>query len=95
MKISSEYISQFEQLEGMFRCHHGVKLVEGVEAVNCLVKIAVAQDITLPVDVLEFFFRLRVYFKIRLLNRQLSSSKFPDKADKNNPKDKKLLKIIR
>ena len=77
-KLMKPYQSFFEQLKKMdylFKCHHGEhKLKPGKAAVFSLSR-DIAKLVSLPVDVITYFVRCRMFFRMRNLNRKICSSR--------------------
>lgn len=75
MKPSSEFLKQLEEMEGLFKCYHGEKeLKPGKESVKTVTN-DIATYVELPLDVIRFFVRCRIFFRMRILNRNIKSSR--------------------
>lgn len=83
--MHKDYFESFVQLEYVFRNIHLQTLYAGREAVVTLTEMA-GYVKNIPEDVKEFFFRCRVYFRIKALNKAL----FLEKTRKKIQKMKKI-----
>lgn len=79
--MNNTFSDSFVELEEIFRKRHGDQLNEESQALIWLVKLAEhVQDI--PQDVIQFYFRCRIHFRVRELNRELSLEKTRKKCQK-------------
>lgn len=86
MKPSQYFFEQLKTMENLFTCHHGkYELKPGKSAVKTLTS-DVAKFVSLPVDVITYFVRCRMFFRMRTLNRKNSSS--------TRKKEHKISKLI-
>ena len=69
--MSPLYKSEFEKLEVKFRTVHGTTVKPGSGSVQSLVS-DMRNNILLPTPLIEYFFRLRIYFRIKKLNSELT-----------------------
>lgn len=87
MRMKPEYSVEFDKAENEFRLFHIDSLRSGCGAVSLLVKACLKVGVLLPEDLISYFCRLRIYFRIRQLNSQLSS-------DRKRKSLRKLYKVI-
>ena len=74
-KPSKEFVDQVKTMEKMFICYHGEKsLKPGKGAVKEL-SLEIANIMELPLDLVTYFVRCRTFFRIRILNRDIISSR--------------------
>lgn len=79
--MNNKFSDSFVELEEIFRKRHSDQLCEESQALIRLIKLAEhVQDI--PQDVTKFYFRCRIHFRVRELNRQLSLEKTRKKCQK-------------
>ena len=84
-RVKPDIMNDFLAAESVFRNHHADSLLEECAAVSKLVCKAKDAGVCFPQDLLEYFFRCRIYFKIRRLNKELSifkSRKYCNKMKK-------------
>ena len=80
-------ILTFVTIEKYFRSHHGEVLKEEANSVENLYSKLKSKCNSVPPEVLKYFIKIRIYFKIRILNKQIECN-----ARRNK---KKLLKITK
>ena len=81
--MNTKFFYSFVELEEIFRKRHSDQLLEEGQALTWMVKLAEhVQDI--PKDVIQFYFRCRIYFRVRELNQKLSFEKARKKCQKMN-----------
>ena len=87
MRIADKEKPKFEKLEMLFRNHYAEKKLKYEQnAITNLTNSALSV-IALPKDVIEFYFRCRIYFRIRMLNKSTYVAKRESK--KNNKQNRK------
>ena len=83
---SLHFLAMLEKMERLFKCYHGEKgLKAGKGSINNLSN-DIANFVDLPKDVIIYFVRCPVFFRMRILNREIESSR---------KKTKKLSKILK
>ena len=80
--MSRHYIQQFHKIEEIFRRHHGNSLNEESRAVNNLVELASQVLGDFPIEILRFYYRCRIFFKIKILNKEMVENKNRKKLNK-------------
>lgn len=80
-EMDQNFKGSFTELEDIFRKRHLHTLQEECDAVLKLVKLA-SHIRNIPTDVISFYFRTRIYFRIRELNKGLSMEKVRVKSKK-------------
>ena len=75
MKPSFEFLEQLKSMEKMFKCYHGLKTLKPGK--TCVQKASslIAELVSLPKEVITYFVRCRMFFRMRVLNKKLISSK--------------------
>lgn len=76
------FFKQLEDMEKLFICFHGTNsLKPGSNSVKTLSKIICSHIPMLPADIIEYFVRCRLFFRIKVLNRENAdeSKKIKDK----------------
>lgn len=91
--MHQDFHKEFIKLDYIFRTIHGDALNESPNAVCIISELSSKLSINLPSNVVIFFVRCRIYFKIRKLNKNLSLLKKITVASKST-KIKKMKKII-
>lgn len=72
---SSDFFAKLKSMETLFQCHHREgKLVPGKNAVKTLV-VQIVEHVALPEDVIKFFVRCRIFFRIRELNKKITHAR--------------------
>lgn len=71
------FFKQLEEMEKLFNCFHGTKS----DSVKTLSNIIYSCIPVLPADVIEYFVRCRMLFRIKVLNKENTdeSKKIKDK----------------
>lgn len=70
-RMHSDIMKEFLATEKIFRDRHSNSLVEESSAVSKLLCLAKDSGITVSQDIIEYLFRCRIYFKLRILNSEL------------------------
>ena len=83
-RMKAELVPQFERLEAIFRDSHGESLNPGKNVLNLLVQEA-KKFCHIPDDAMTYYFRCRIFFQVRFLNKKL----------KNGSKGKSLRKMAK
>lgn len=78
LQPSEEFLVHLKTMEKMFLWYHGEKYLKlGKGATDKLADLISecfkSNNITLPYEVIKFFVRCRTFFRIRVLNRSISS----------------------
>ena len=84
MTPSHEFHEKIKLMEKLFVCYHGTKsLKPGKQCMHNLSRL-ISRQVSLPNDVIKYFVRCRVFFRMRNLNRQMAttSKKVKNKMDK-------------
>lgn len=77
MTLSANFLKQLKTMERMFIIYHGNKeLKAGKDAIKSL-SGDIQSIVELPAEVITYFVRCRMFFRIRALNRKLRGSKIP------------------
>lgn len=72
---SKDFYEQLKVMEKLFNCYHGeFSLKEEKNAVRKLAEL-ISGFVPLPKDVVVFFVKCRVFFRIRILNRKLTENR--------------------
>ena len=69
--MSNKYNTNFNAVEGVFRRHHGNTLKEEVGSVRIMLEKLDRVKRHVPLEVLQFYIRCRIYFRVKLLNKKL------------------------
>ena len=85
MKPKKDFLEKLETMERMFLCYHGEKSLKAGQKVIQSLAVMMYEHISLPKEVIKYFVRCRTFFRIRVLNRHIASSR------KINNKMKKLI----
>lgn len=72
--MKDEHAAKFNILEGSFRKHHGNILREEANAIEMLINEC--RSVNLPCDVISYYFRCRIYFRIKILNKKLKCNSY-------------------
>lgn len=72
---SRVFFRQLREMEAYFKCYHGEKSLQvGKNAVKTLTN-EIAKYVKLPLEVITFFVKCRIFFRMRILNRGIKSSR--------------------
>ena len=83
---SDEFVQKLEKMERIFKCHHGdTGLKGGSKAIQKLTS-DIRIFVQLPEEVIRYFVKYRMFFRLRVLNRAIGSSR---------KKAKKMSKILK
>ena len=85
MEPSAEFLEKLKSMEKLFKTYNGEKL-KPRKGVVCDLAHIIEMSVSLPFKVIEFFVRCRMFFRMRVLNAQISS---------NRQKNKKMSKLIK
>lgn len=86
MTPSNEFFKQLRVVEKLFESFHGKKTLQsGRKSVNKSTS-SICKRVNLPQDIVHYFVKCRVHFRIRILNREIQ---------RNNKMKYKLIKHIR
>lgn len=76
---SDEFQEQLMTMENLFKCHHGqTELKPGKGAIKILAE-QITNLVSLPADVVQYFVRCRMFFRMRILNRNCNKQKQNDR----------------
>ena len=75
MKPSHEFLEKLKKMENLFLCHHGVEALQPGKNIVQNLADHIAQLIYLPKEVIVYYVRCRMFFRIRVLNRKIISSR--------------------
>lgn len=70
MSPSTKFFEQLKYMENLFKCYHGNNdLRSGKKSIKTLSNI-ISEYVALPSEVVTYFVRCRMFFRIRILNRK-------------------------
>lgn len=87
MVPSEEFYEKLKLMEKLFVCFHGKKLLKPGKCCMSRLSKIIHEHVDLPKEVVHYFVKCRVFFRIRILNRS--------KKDTSNKVQKKMKKLIR
>lgn len=74
MSPSTLFFEQLKYMENLFMCYHGNNdLRSGKKSIKTLANM-ISEYVALPSEVVTYFVRCRMFFRIRILNRKISKS---------------------
>lgn len=82
MTPDDEFYEQLKVMEKLFACYHGTKKLKAGK--HCMSKLSrlISKHVSLPADVIKYFVRCRVFFRMRILNRQMADTSKKKKKKK-------------
>ena len=75
MKPNPEFLAKLKIMEKMFKCHHGERTLKPGKAALSELADVITKHINLPEEVVRYFVRCRAFFRMRVLNREITSSR--------------------
>lgn len=87
MHPSAEFLQKLKVMGNIFTCYHGESLKPGKNAVMELSDL-IYRKVELPLEVITFYVRCRIFFRIRILNRKRKI------VQTNKKKVKKMQKLM-
>ena len=85
-RMASSYIEKFTVIEQVFRQCHGDSLIDTGPGIAVMSQIAMKTISHLPEEVIKFYFKCRLHFRLKHLNKNV-------RADKLRSKFKKMAKL--
>lgn len=86
MKPSDDFFQHLQMMETLFGCHHGEKTLKpGKGAIKQLTS-DITKFVSLPTDVIAYYVRCRIFFRMRELNRTIKSAR---------KQSRKMLKVVK
>ena len=65
---SSQFFNNLREMEQLFKSFHGAQLKAGVNWITRLINIFRELSIDVPEEVMQFFIRCRIHFRVNILN---------------------------
>lgn len=90
---SESFFSQLTTMREVFKVIHGDSLKEGKDCFKTLVREIESVVVDVPHDVISFFAKISVYFKIRKQNNNIKINKKKEKVCRSE--NKKLMKLTK
>ena len=89
MTPSQEFYENLRLMENLFKCYHGEKGLKPGKGCMSNLSMLISRHIRLPEEVVAYFVRLRVFLRIRVLNRNIR-----DTSNKAQKKVKQLMNRV-
>lgn len=81
-----EFWEELKMMEKLFKCYHGENSLKPGKGAIFKLAANISQYVSSPADVITFFVRCRLFFRMRVLNRGMTS---------NRAQSRKMAKVIK
>ena len=91
---SSQFFNNLREMEQLFKSFHGAQLKAGVNGITRLINIFRELSIDVPEEVMQFFIRSRIHFRVKTLNSHRRLKYLNKGVNKMKKKKKKKSSVI-